>query len=322
MTLSAGFSPYVLALDFGGTKLAAALVDTESGNMLAYRRQNTPADRGARASIQNMFDLGRQALQAAGVLKPARIGISFGGPVTTDRRQVLVSNHVADWEGVSLPQLASETFDCPAAMDNDANAAALGAWAFDAGRQPSNMVYIQISTGVGAGLILNRRLYRGGALAGEAGHFTMQPNGPECTCGNRGCLESLCSGWAIARDGREALPLAAPESPLFQLCAGRPQELDARLVLQAARMSDPLAMQIADRAFTTLGIAIANIVCLVDPDVVMLGGGVMRSEDIARPVLLAAIQRELSPMFKDRCRLRFSSLDGNETLLGAALLES
>ncbi len=321
MSSSFAQSPYVLALDFGGTKLAAALVDTGSGRILSYRRRDTPTEGGAKASIQAMFDLGRAVMQTAGVRKAARVGISFGGPVTSDRRQVLVSNHVADWEGIPLPQLASEAFDCPAAMDNDANAAALGAWAFDAGREPHNLVYIQISTGVGAGLILDRKLYRGSALAGEAGHFTMQADGPACTCGKKGCLESLCSGWAIARDGRAALAEAALGSPLEKLCAGGHENLDARLVLQAARAGDPLAAQIAGRAFTTLGIAIANIVCLLDPDMIILGGGVMRAEDVVRPILVPTLKREVAPMFKDRCCLRFSTLDGHETLLGAALLD-
>src|SRR5512133_1123296 len=133
--------PFVLALDFGGTKLAAAVVNTSSGQILAYQRHLTPAHQGADASIQAMFKLGREVIQTAGISQPARVGISFGGPVSADRQRVLVSHHVADWNGIPLTQLASEAFDCPALMDNDANVAALGAWAFDAHRQPKNLVY-------------------------------------------------------------------------------------------------------------------------------------------------------------------------------------
>ncbi len=320
MALTGSFSPHALALDFGGTKLAAAVVDTACGQTLSHKRCTTPAGRGAHAGIQTMFDLGRQALQAAGVSQPARIGISFGGPVSADRRQVLDSHHVAGWSGIPLPQLASEAFGCPASMDNDANAAALGAWAFDANREPHNLVYIQVSTGVGAGLILDGHLYRGRSLAGELGHITLQPGGPGCTCGKRGCLESLCSGWAIARDGRKSLAEAKPGSPLARLRI-RTEDLDARLVLQAARDGDPLAAQVSERAFTALGLAVANLISLLDPDLLILGGGVMRAEDIVGPILISTLERELSPMFRDRYSLRFSSLDGNETLLGAALLD-
>ena len=313
-------SPHVLALDFGGTKLAAGLVDIRSGQILAYQRRDTPAAQGAAASIQTMLDLGRQVLQQAGIAQAARVGISFGGPVSANRQQVLVSNHVADWDGVALPHLAAAAFSCPAAMDNDANAAALGAWAFDAHRQPNNLVYIQISTGVGAGLILNRTLFRGGALAGEVGHITMQAGGPECTCGKRGCLESLCSGWAIARDARRALRAAAPDSLLMRRCAGQPESLDARMVLEAAAQGDPLAWGIAEQAFTALGIAIANVICLIDPDRIVLGGGIVRAEGVVRAVLEPTLAREIPAMFKNRCQLSFSKLEGRETLLGAALL--
>jgi glucokinase len=310
----------VLALDFGGTKLAAAVVDTASGTILAYQCQTTPPRQGAPASIESMFNLGNQALAEAGMQRPARVGISFGGPVSVDRQQVLVSYHVADWEGKRLPSLAAEAFGCPAAMDNDANAAALGAWGFDALRQPDHLVYIQISTGVGAGLILNRDIFRGGALAGEFGHITMQVGGPPCPCGKRGCVEALCSGWAIARDGLAALPHAASGSPLHRLSQRAAGDPDARLVLQAAREGDPLAHEIAERAFGALGVAIANVICLLDPQVVMLGGGITQSQDIIRPIIETTLVREVPAMFKDRCQLRFCTLQGRETLLGAALL--
>lgn len=311
----------VLALDFGGTKLAAAVVDPCSGEIRALQRHSTPAKQGARVSIQTMFDLGRQALREAGLVSPTRVGISFGGPVSADRATVLKSNHVADWEGIPLAQLAREAFDCPAVMDNDANAAALGAWGFDANRQPDNMIYIQVSTGVGAGLIFNRAIYRGGALAGEFGHVTVESGGPACACGKHGCVESLCSGWALARDGREALRHASSDSPLFRLSGGMIEKVDARLLIQAAVEDDPLAKAIIDHGFTALGIAIANTINLLDPDLVMLGGGITHAEDAMRSVLIPVLEREVHPLFRSRYKLQFSHLDGKETLLGAALLQ-
>lgn len=311
----------VLALDFGGTKLAAAVVDPISGEIRAVQRHSTPARQGARASIQTMFELGRQALREAGLSVPTRVGISFGGPVASDRTTVLKSNHVADWEGMPLPQLARDAFGCPAYMDNDANAAALGAWAFDAHRQPDHMVYIQVSTGVGGGLIFNRALYRGGALAGEFGHITVEPGGPLCACGKHGCVESLCSGWALARDGRADLQQADPHSPLYRLSTGSPENVDARLLIQAAEEGDPLAKARIEHGFTALGIAIANVICLLDPELVVLGGGITRAESTMRAILEPVLAREVHPLFQTRYRLQFSRLDGKETLLGAALLE-
>lgn len=311
----------VLALDIGGTKLAAAVIDAANGRILAEVRRAAPSEQGAPAVIQTMFEMGAQALNETNLRKPSRVGISFGGPVSADRKSVLMSNHVAGWGGIPLPLLAEEAFGCPAFMDNDANAAALGSWHFDTACEPDNLIYVQISTGIGSGIVLNRNLYRGGSLAGEVGHITVTPQGPECVCGKHGCLESLCAGWALARAGRDALLSADVASPLRRMSGGDINRVDARLVIEAARAGDAQAAGIIHQAFTALGIAIANVISLFDPQVVILGGGVTRAEAEMRAVLEPVIDRELHPLFKNRCKLEFSSLNGKETLLGAALLQ-
>jgi glucokinase len=265
--------------------------------------------------------LGQKAVAEAGVTSIARVGISFGGPVSSDRKHVLRSFHVSGWEGIVLPQLASEAFGCPASMDNDANAAALGSWTFDAYQEPDHMLYIQISTGVGAGFILNRKLYRGQALAGEFGHNTIHPGGPKCTCGKQGCVESVCSGWALARKGRAALLKADVQSPLYQIASTYDAPLDARLVFQAAREGDPAATSILHNAFTRLGSAVANLIYLFDPGMIILGGGLIRSKDLIHPILEKTLEQEVHSLFRERCQLRFSTLEGREPLLGASLLE-
>ena len=310
----------VLALDIGGTKLAAAVVDLTDGSICTEVRRAAPSQLGATVVIKTMFEMGREALHKANLAQPIRVGISFGGPVSGDRKSVMMSNHVKDWEGIPLPSLAQEAFGVQAFMDNDANAAALGSWHYDTRCEPDNMIYLQVSTGIGSGLILGRQLYRGGALAGEVGHTTIIPDGPECVCGKHGCLESLCAGWALARAGREALKRADPSNPLYQLSNGVSEKVDGHLVIDAARAGDVQAVEITTTAFTALGIAIANMISLFDPAMVILGGGVTRAQAEMRAVLEPVIYRELHPLFKDRCKLVFSSLDGKETLLGAALL--
>jgi glucokinase len=313
---------YVLALDIGGTKLASAVIDTAQGRILSCCRSSTPAEKGAATCIEAIFALGHQALSKADIKTVAGVGISFGGPISGDRQTVLRSFHVTDWEGIPLSALASEAFSCPASMDNDANAAALGAWTFDAQQEVDNLIYIQISTGVGSGFILDRKLYRGGALAGEFGHMNIQPGGPKCTCGKEGCVESICSGWALAREAQAALQRADPESPLYRIASSNAAALDACMVFQAARAGDPAAGRILQNAFSRLGSAIANLVSLFDPGMIILGGGVMRSKDLIRPILEKTLDREILPLFKNRYQLRFSTLEGRETLLGASILIS
>ena len=201
---------FVLALDFGGTKLSAAIVNIENGEIAALIQKSTPVQQGAAGTLEVMVATAKEVLGKFGRRDHVtQTGISFGGPVNQDRTAVLHSHHVADWDGIVLTEIMQDTFGMPAFMDNDANAAALGEWYFGAGKRAQNMLYIQVSTGIGAGLILDSHLYRGAALAGEFGHIIILPDGPACVCGRKGCVESLCAGWAIARDGKEALKNAS-----------------------------------------------------------------------------------------------------------------
>lgn len=312
----------VLVFDFGGTKLAAGVVDANRGEVLSHVRMPTPASLGACGSIDAIVQAGRQALEAAGVALNELhegIGISFGGPVSKDRRTVLRSMHVEAWDSVDLPDRIAAVFDRPAYMDNDANAAALGEWAYGAGRGAENLLYVQISTGIGAGLIVRRSVYRGSGLAGELGHSTVLMDGPPCSCGKRGCLESVAAGWAIAREGRALLENGG--SPrLGELSKHSPERIDAELVLRASQEGDPGALAVVERALRYLAMGIANAVCLVDPDVVVIGGGVARSRSVMGAILEPELEKFLPAMFRGRVRLAFSHLEGMETLLGAALI--
>jgi glucokinase len=312
---------YVLTLDFGGTKLAAAVVETKTGKTTALTRKSTPVRQGAEATLNAMIEIGWEALEGCGIKDQiTRVGISFGGPVNKDRTTVLHSHHVPEWGGIVLTERIANTFEIPAFMENDANAGAFGEWYFGAGERVENMIYIQVSTGVGAGLILKHQLFRGEALAGEFGHITVFPNGPTCVCGKSGCVESLCSGWAIARDGKEAFKHAAPSSPLWRLSEGKGENVKASTVIEAYREGDLIAKTILEQSFTSLGIGIANIICLFDPEIVVVGGGIARAKDVMMEFLKPALDNYVHHLFKNRYRLKFSELDGQETLLGAALL--
>ena len=197
-----------LALDFGGTKLAAGLVNWRTGEVLRQARCATVGSRGARGQIADMLGLVEGELGLAGAGRPAidAVGVSFGGPVDTGRGIVLQSHHVEGWEGLPLAAELGATFHCPVYLENDANAVALGEYRYGAGRGARTVVYITVSTGIGGGIVLEGELWRGShGVAGEVGHMVVRPGGPLCTCGNRGCLESLASGPSIARRAREAL---------------------------------------------------------------------------------------------------------------------
>lgn len=311
-----------LALDFGGTKLAAAVVDVTHGEILAIQRRATPANQGAEASLKVMVEAGQEVLRTSnGPLgEVCGIGVSFGGPISADRRSVLRSLHVSDWDGFKLPDRLAEIFGLPAYMDNDGNAAALGEWRFGAGSGCDNMLYVQVSTGVGSGIVLGGQVFRGGGLAGEFGHLTVMADGPLCACGKRGCVESLAAGWAIARDGREAYKHSEPGSPLYCIGSSNPEAIDAKSVIEACRQDDALAAEVVERSFLFLGIGVCNAVVLLDPEKVVIGGGISRAWDELYPRLQASLDKYLPPMFRDRLMVSQARLHGTETLLGAALL--
>jgi glucokinase len=307
----------VLALDFGGTKLAAAVVDLGQEKIVSpVIRQPTPVSEGAGGSLKAMIACGEQALAAFDQAQAVRaVGISFGGPVSQDRKSVLLSNHVANWNGAPLVDEISRAFQLPAAMDNDGNVAALGEWWFGGHRQLDHLAYLQISTGVGGGFVFGRQLYRGGGLAGEPGHYRVEADGPLCACGRRGCLESVCSGWALARDGREVFSPA-----LAQLSGNRPEAVTAAMVFEACRALDPACTAIVRGAFNHLAQMVVNLITCLDPQVVVLGGGLTRSRDIFERYFFPVVEEQMHPFFQGRCRVELSALDGQELLLGAAFL--
>jgi glucokinase len=199
----------VLGLDFGGTKLAAGLVDLQQGSVLVRRSMATPVSGGAPASLQAMLSVA-QVLVAAAPAPVQGVGISFGGPVAADGRTVRLSMHVAGWEHVPLATHVEEALRLPAIVANDGDAAALAEYHFGAGRGVRNLLYLTVSTGIGGGIIIDGRLHRGErAWAGEAGHQVLKPDGPPCPCGRNGCLEALASGLSIAREAR--LRLRGPD---------------------------------------------------------------------------------------------------------------
>ncbi len=315
-------SSLYLALDFGGTKLAAALVDAAAGAVLARVRRPSPSD--ARSSIAEMLDMGRRAVADAGrrLADVAGVGISFGGPVDESRRRVRLSHHVPGWEDLPLVDEVSRQLGLPAAMDNDANVQALGEWRFGAGRGVSDLLFVNVGTGIGGGLIAGGRLRRGRhGLAGEVGHTVVEPSGPVCTCGKRGCVESLASGPGIARAAREALrgrPFGGGR--LRELAGGDPAGITGELVFRAAAEGDPVARQVLERACTYLGIGIANAAAIVDPELVVVGGGVAKAGERFFGPLRRAAREHAAPLEPDMLRIVPGELGDDANVLGAAAL--
>ena len=228
------------------------------------------------------------------------IGVSFGGPVDATRGLVRLSHHVPGWEEIPLRDQLQVEFGVPAAVDNDANVAALGEWRFGAGRGSASLLYVTISTGIGGGWVLGGRIWGGAdGMAGEIGHMIVRPGGAPCACGRRGCAEAEASGWAIAAKARTRLTDERRTTydegdRLLTSAGGRAEAVTAQMVAQAAEAGDALAQAILDEAARTLGSGLGAAISLMNPERIVLGGGVTKAgarwwrtvrEKCARPPL-------------------------------------
>jgi glucokinase len=285
---------YILGLDFGGTKLAAGLVDAATGAVVARDSRPTPVGGGAEASLALMLEMARALLTARGSRLSA-VGVSFGGPVEADGRTVRLSMHVPGWESLPLADRLEDALGAPAAVANDGDAAALAEYRFGAGRGVRHMLYLTVSTGIGGGVIVGGQLHRGErAWAGEVGHQILKPDGPPCPCGRNGCLESLASGLSVAREAR--VLLRGPGAAMSSLAAIPADAVTARDVAHAAAAGDPLARAVWDAAMEWLGIGISSACNLLNPGRVVLGGGLTRAGDLLfDPVRRVAAYRALDP---------------------------
>jgi glucokinase len=266
----------LMGLDFGGTKLAAGLVDPARGDLVASVRRPTEPEGGATLALATMLEMARE-LVANTPGEVGGVGINFGGPVDAAAGVVLHSHHVAGWDGFPLAARVGAALGLPTTLENDANGQALAEWRFGAGRGSRSMAYLNVGTGIGGGIVLEGRLWRGAhGMAGEFGHMVIRPGGPICTCGRSGCLEALAAGPAMGWRARAALAAAPPEvrdrSALLPR-VGSLAGVTGRELTGAAAGGDALALEVLDAIFDDLALGIGNILSGVDPDLLVLGGG-------------------------------------------------
>ncbi|HEX7247024.1 MAG TPA: ROK family protein, partial [Actinomycetota bacterium] len=261
-----------IGIDVGGTKTAALLVDRDGG-VLGREVRVTPAD-DERATLATMVE----AARALGAPSAAGVGIAAAGMV--DRGGTMRFAPNLSWRDVALASFVGEALGLPCVAHNDANAAAWGEFRHGAGRGSSHMLMIGVGTGIGGGIVLDGHLYRGAnGFAGEIGHIVVEPAGPPCGCGNRGCWEQVASGTAITRTGRRAAA-RHPYSSLRELAGGDPRAVTGDIVTRAALDGDTVSQGILVEVGFRLGVGIAGLVNVLDPDVVVIGGGASEAGDL------------------------------------------
>jgi len=297
----------IAAVDIGGTKIAVGMVD-DKGRVLSRAQSPTGAQGAysdALARVENML---RRVSQEAGA-EITGIGIGSTGPVFPFTGEFGDVNFFPHWRGKKPVEDLQRIFKVSAAMENDADAAALAEAGWGAGRDKKRLIYVTVGTGIGAGIILEGRLYRGvDDSHPEIGHHLIDPSGPLCLCGFRGCWESLAAGPAMVT----WLESKAP--PDYPHRAG----LTAKRICELARQGDGLARQAVERETRYLGLGLANLVTLFAPDAIVLGGGVMKSAGLFLDGVRKIIGESCRLVPFERTELALASLGEDTNLIGAA----
>ncbi len=314
-----GVKSLYIGIDLGGTKISTALVSAH-GQIITRDYRETEASKGRSSVVARMIDAASDVMNSGGVV-PAQIsgvGVAAPGPIDVKSGVVTTPPNLPGWKDVPLKRLIQDQLGLPTALENDANAAALAEHRFGAGRGTQHMIYVTASTGIGGGFILDGQLYSGATgAAAEIGHMTLLPHGPRCGCGNRGCLEALASGTAIAREARERVERGIP-TLIADLAEGDPNRISAKLVAQAASRGDVEAKEILDDAMNYLGVGMANLVDLFNPELIVIGGGLTKMGERLFDPVRRIIRRRAFPAAAQAVRVVPAQLGDDVGVLGAA----
>ena len=279
-----------IGIDVGGTKVLGGVVD-EAGKVLTTARKDTPRQGGS-ALTQTIADVAKELLEQHSV---ASVGVSAAGFVSSDRKTMLATPNIADWNGVDLDNQLTKLIGLPVVIENDANAAAWGEAKFGAGKNQDHMMMLTVGTGIGGGIVVNGALYRGAfGIAAEFGHMRVVPEGHICGCGARGCFEQYASGNALLRHAREAIN-ASPEVArnLLSRGDGTVAGLTGQAITDAAREGDPVALAAFNTTGQWLGAGIASLAVLLDPACVVIGGGVIDAGEILLKPTRESLERNM-----------------------------
>lgn len=308
----------VVGIDMGATHITLLVTDC-AAHVLNELEIPFDVNQGPRVSLAILENAMKNLLEKAGIplSEIKAVGMGVPGPIVENAGMVLGPPIMPGWDGYPIREHLQEKWGVPVAIGNDAEMGAIGEWAYGAGRGTRNLAYIKVGTGVGSGLLLDGQVYRGTTgCAGEIGHITLNEAGPVCTCGNRGCLEAMAGGWAIASRGREAATSKA-RTVLSEM--GDPKAISASDVIEAARQGDLIAQQIVSEAGGHLGTAIASLVNLFNPSMVVIGGKVSQMGDLLlEPIRRTVRKRSLKAASRD-VRIMAAYLGKRSSGMGAVV---
>ena len=313
---------YIVGVDLGGTNIVCGAMPEDGSRQIATRTEPTRSTQGAEAVVDRIarmiHTVVAETIAETGARRSDFLGVGLGSPGPLDREKgVVLMTPNLGWQNFPLRAEVVERVGMPATLDNDANCATLGEWWLGAARGANNVIGITIGTGIGGGIIIDGRLFHGASdVAGELGHTTIDSTGRRCKCGNYGCLEAYASGPAIADRAREALA-GAEASILSEMVGGQLDLITAAIVYEAAQRNDDLAREVVRETARFLGAGIANMLNMLNPNVVVVMGGVTQAGDALMDPLRAEVRRRAFRPAVDACEIVLGTLPGTAGVVGA-----
>ncbi|HYQ87287.1 MAG TPA: ROK family protein [Bacteroidota bacterium] len=313
---------FAIGVDLGATTIKAGIVDRK-GKILEQARSDTLADKGPDAVLKQMVGTIRDLLSRRAQTGCLGVGIGSPGVVTPDG-VVRYPPNFAQWTEVNVVKRLRKTFRLPIFIENDANAAAMGEAMHGAAKKYKDFLFVIWGTGVGGGIILDRKIYRGPhGGAGEVGHVTIDYNGPQCNCGSRGCIESFIGQRYLSmrtREILESMPPGKPRSKITELVGGNLDAIEPVIISAAAEQGDPTAIAILQEAGELLGYALASALNILDLRTVVIGGGLSAAPDFVFTAVEAGLRSRVLKSIKPGVRVLRSTLGNAAGIVGAASL--
>lgn len=311
--------PYAIGVDVGGTKIAAGLVRRD-GAILHRFVTHAHSEREPQQVIDAIEQACRVLMTEADVASSAieAVGIGFPGNTNAAQGVVLVCSNLPAWNHIPLRDILSARLGLPVVLENDANLAAVGEHRYGAGRGTRNMCYVTLSTGYGMGIIVNNQLYTGHCgTAGELGHVVITPGGPPCTCGKRGCLMAYCSGIGLSRMAYEQIDAGA-DTLLRSMVPADRRRIPGEAIAKAASLGDRVAQEILRVAGTYAGIGLSMVVQVINPELIVVGGGLTHIGAALYEPMMAALKEHTQPELWDSVVVKPWQLGADLGIIGAA----
>lgn len=310
---------YYIGIDLGGTNISAGIVD-ENGNILVKASTPTMNGRAAEDIIDDMSGLCSKLMGELKLEVNDIESIGVGMPGTMDKKKgISIYANNLNFDNVNVVEEMGKRINLPCYIENDANCAAIGENVCGVAYGSKNLIYITIGTGVGAGIIINGKVFDGSfGGGGEAGHMVIVAEGEECTCGRKGCWEAYASASALRREGRIAAA-KYPNSKIYDLVDGNIKLIDAKTVFDAADLGDEIALEIIDKYIKYLAIGLVNLVNIFQPEAIIIGGGVCAQGDkVIKPLIEILNEKVYGKELKTK--ISIATLGNDAGIVGAAML--